>query len=82
MNVFSDIHSLFIYTTICHKEKEVNRMSNLLFDKHPLVVNPSLAALIGLNEAIVLQQVHYWLKHNEEADKNFEEGRYWTYNTI
>jgi len=48
----------------------------MLFDKYPLVINPRLAALIGLNEAIILQQVHYWIKLNEEDKKNFEEGRW------
>lgn len=34
-------------------------MSKLLIPEPPLQVLPSLAARIGLNEAIVLQQVHY-----------------------
>jgi len=53
----------------------------ILFDKHPLVVNKILATIIGLNEAIVLQQVHYWIQVNKNAGRNFHEGRYWTYNT-
>lgn len=36
-------------------------MSKLLIDEQPLVVLPKLASKIGLNEAIFLQQVHYWL---------------------
>ena len=56
-------------------------MNQLLFDRYPLVVNPQLAKLIGLNEAIILQQVHYWAKHNEKAGKNYEDGEFWTYNT-
>lgn len=35
-------------------------MSDFLFQCQPLVVNPLLAKEIGLNEAIVLQQMHYW----------------------
>ena len=57
-------------------------MSKLLFDEQPLVVSRELAKLIGLNESIVLQQVHYWLEINRKADKNFHDGRYWTYNTM
>ncbi|MFY0545488.1 DnaD domain-containing protein [Brevibacillus sp. H7] len=52
-------------------------MGTLLFDEQPLVIQPSLAKLIGLNEAIFLQQVHYWLQkstHNHD-------GRRWVYNT-
>ena len=55
-------------------------MSNLLFAKQPLVINPDLAELIGLNEAIVLQQVNYWIEINKKTNKNLRDGRYWTYN--
>ena len=34
---------------------------SLLISEPPLQVLPSLAVKIGLNEAIVLQQIHYWL---------------------
>lgn len=55
--------------------------SRLLYDERPLVVIPELAVVVGLNNAIVLQQVHYWVRINQRADKNFREGYYWTYNT-
>ncbi len=42
---------------------------------------PTLATLIGLNEAIVLQQVHYWLKTKENDQQNYIDGHYWVYNT-
>lgn len=52
-------------------------MSNLLLDDKPIMILPKLAKEIGLNEAIVLQQMHYWLqqKHNEK------DGYYWVYNS-
>lgn len=56
-------------------------MSRLLLDEHPLQVMPKLATLIGLNEAIVIQQVHYWLKHKQDAGQDFIDGHYWVYNT-
>jgi len=58
-------------------------MSKLLFDEHPLVILPRLAVLIGLNEAIVLQQLHYWLS-GDKFGKTYGEvhdGRRWVYNT-
>ncbi len=55
--------------------------SKLLFDEHPLCVIPQLAVLIGLNEAIVLQQVHYWVTLNEKGGRNLQDGHHWTYNT-
>lgn len=57
-------------------------MSKLLFDEQPLVIDRTLARAIGLNEAIVLQQVHYWITINKKANKNFHEGKYWTYNSL
>lgn len=58
-------------------------MSNkLLLDKHPLVIIPDLAVAIGLNESIVLQQVHYWVEINTKAKRNFHDDYYWTYNTL
>ena len=55
-------------------------MSKLLIDESPLTFQPSLAIAIGLNEAIVLQQVHYWL--NNVKNKGYEQdGFKWVYNT-
>lgn len=53
-------------------------MSKLLLDEEPLVIIPSLAVAIGLNEAIVLQQLHYWIKKSN----HIKDGRPWVYNTI
>lgn len=53
-------------------------MSKLLIDEYPLLVLPSLAVKIGLNEAIVLQQVHYWVKQSGKP----RDGRMWIYNTF
>ncbi|NYE08711.1 hypothetical protein F4694_005560 [Bacillus niacini] len=41
------------------------------------MVVPSMAARIGLNEALVLQQIHYWL----EISKQEIEGRKCVYNS-
>jgi len=56
----------------------------LLLDEYPLIILPQLATAIGLNEAIVLQQIHYWLKINELSAKetHFRDGRWWTYNSV
>jgi hypothetical protein len=60
----------------------VKTLGKLFFDDQPIVVSKELAKLVGLNEAIVLQQVHYWLEINRKADKNFRDGKYWSYNSI
>jgi DnaD/phage-associated family protein len=51
--------------------------TRLLLDDEPLVILPSLAATVGLNESIILQQLHYWL----ERSTNVHEGHKWVYNT-
>lgn len=53
-----------------------------LLNSHALVLDKKLAVVLGLNEALVLQQMDYWLGINKKKNRNFHEGRYWTYNTI
>lgn len=54
-------------------------MSNLLFDERPLVLQPRLAFLLGgSDEAIILQQVHYWTQKN----MNIRDGYSWVYNSM
>lgn len=50
---------------------------SLLISEPPLQVLPTLARLIGLNEAIILQQVHYWLQRSS----NIKDGYRWVYNS-
>lgn len=52
---------------------------SLLFMQSPLLVNPALAERIGLNEAIILQQVHYWVQRGNAGVEH--ENRIWIYNT-
>lgn len=44
-------------------------------------VSPTIAVTLGLHEAIVLQQIHYWVQHNTKLGKHYHDGRCWTYNT-
>ncbi|WPF86583.1 DnaD domain protein [Staphylococcus aureus] len=52
-------------------------MTKLLIDDYPIQVLPKLAELIGLNEAIVLQQIHYWLNNS----KHKYDGKTWIFNS-
>lgn len=52
---------------------------SLLMPSRPIVINPDLAYSIGLNEAIALQQLNYWL---QETNSGLErDGVRWIYNT-
>lgn len=57
--------------------------SELFVDKSKtLIINTDLALVLGdLNEAIVLNQLNYWLGINKKAGKNFIDDRYWVYNS-
>ena len=50
---------------------------SLLIAEQPLQILPKLAANIGLNEAILVQQIHYWLQRS----KHNHDGQKWIYNT-
>lgn len=55
--------------------------SYLLINEPPLVVSPRLACVIGLNEALIVQQLHYWLNNPKSEGRIDEEGNKWIYNT-
>lgn len=50
--------------------------TSLLLSKNKIVLNTDLATQIGLNEALVLQQLFYWLEKGVEIN-----GRQWVHKT-
>lgn len=36
----------------------------------------------GVNEAILITNLQFWIKKNQANEKNYYEGHYWTYNSI
>lgn len=55
----------------------MNKKSSLLIQEPPLQVLPSLVIATSLNEAIFLQQLHYWISNS----KHERDGQRWVYNT-
>ena len=53
-----------------------NRLINIFFND-TLTFSKRLAVKIGLNEALFMQQLHYWLERSE----NIRDGYAWVYNT-
>ena len=53
-------------------------MSRLLFGEYPLLFSSELATLIGLNEAIMFQQIHYWITNPKAIER---EGKKWHYDS-
>lgn len=56
---------------------------SLFIDKDKIVMaNMELGvALNSLDEAIVLNQLNYWIERNKDANRNFRDGHYWVYNS-
>lgn len=41
-----------------------------------------IAKMYGVNCAVILQNLAYWIRHNEANERNYFDGNYWTYNSI
>lgn len=41
-----------------------------------------IAAIYGVDEAIIIANLEHWIRHNIANDKHYHNGRYWTYNSI
>jgi DnaD/phage-associated family protein len=68
---------LFSFSRNQNEKEEEKGLSKLLLDDKPIIVLPSLAEKVGLNEAIFLQQLNYWLQESKHC---YEEKK-WVYNT-
>lgn len=59
-------------------------MGRLLIDEYPLMVLPTLAKLVGVNQALFIQQLHF-LTNNKEINNDFstyKDGYMWVYNSV
>lgn len=54
-----------------------------LLDEPPMLVYPSLAVILGINKAVVFQQLHFLLNGQKTAKNkyNYVDGRWWVYNS-
>lgn len=53
----------------------------LIEGKSPTVFQKEIAVVLGLNEAIVLQQLNYWIEINRIKQQTYRDGYYWVFNT-
>ena len=44
--------------------------------------DPAIAARVGLNAAVIYQNLFYWAEKNAANGRHFYDGRWWTYNSI
>lgn len=40
------------------------------------------ACKVGVNCAVILQSIYYWVTKNEANGNSYHDGRYWTYNSV
>ena len=66
----------FMHSFFC--ENKGKKMNKLLLNEPPLIILPTLATILGLNEAIFLQQLYYWL----EKSATYFDNRKWIYKSI
>lgn len=45
------------------------------------ILDIGVAQLVGVNAALILENIAYWCEHNAANNSNLHNGRYWTYNS-
>lgn len=46
------------------------------------IFNKNIAKEFGINAAIILENMMFWLEKNQANEVNYYEGKYWTFNSI
>lgn len=61
----------------------MKKQSKYLMKEEPLIIDKTLGSLIGLNEAIILQQIEYWLTNFKKTEnkRHYRDCRWWVYNS-
>lgn len=44
--------------------------------------NVAFAEKYGLEHSVIMYNLVYWCEHNEDNDRNFHDGLYWTFNSV
>lgn len=64
------------------KEKKMNYKELLINKDKVVMASVDLACVIGdCEEAIVLNQVSYWIERYKEVNRNLRDGKFWVYNS-
>jgi len=46
-----------------------------------LFFSVTVAKDVGVEEAIMLNNIYFWVEFNRKANVNYHDGKYWTYNS-
>lgn len=44
--------------------------------------DPEIAKQVGVNAAVIYQNIYWWCEKNAANGKHFHDGRFWTYNSV
>jgi len=44
-----------------------------------MTFDPQIAKEIDIDSAIIYQNIVFWIEKNKETEKNFYDGKYWTF---
>lgn len=44
--------------------------------------NTDIAKRVGVDAAVIIENLYYWIEKNKANSKHFYDGNYWTYNSI
>ena len=42
----------------------------------------AIAQEYGMECAVIIKHLYFWIKKNQVCEKNFHDGRYWTYGSV
>lgn len=46
------------------------------------VFDIEVAQLVGVNAAVLLENIAHWVEHNQANEENYHDGHYWTFNSM
>lgn len=53
-----------------------------MIQKLNICFNTKIAEVAGINGAVILNNLYFWITNNEGKKKNYYDGYYWTYNSV
>lgn len=61
----------------------MSKMASHLLNESPILVYPTAAKNLGINKAIIIQQIHFWLNVKKKSGDaySFIGGEWWVYNS-
>lgn len=46
------------------------------------VFDIEVAQMVGVNAAVLLENIAHWVEHNQANEENYHDGHYWTFNSM